>query len=276
MQPRALVVDDSQDNADTLGRLMSMCGAEVRVAYDGRTGLQIATTFLPHVALLDLAMPSLDGLSLGRQFRENESLRKTHLVAVSGYADGEHQAQATQAGFDRYLVKPFSVEQVQAILADVRAVVAQSQELLSRARQLQESAERSLATLDGALEQSREAIARSVELRHRRISRGATFFAALDQAGTIKVISKAWRACYKEPWLGVGFSEGTNYLLAAQMSNDPVGRQIAAAIEEVLAGRQSDLKLELEFNGRPFTFQAVADKSGAFIVFKDRAPRQGR
>jgi DNA-binding response OmpR family regulator len=273
IQPRALIVDDCHDKADTLGRLMTICGADVRVAYDGHAALQIATTFLPHLAMLDLVMPDFDGLSLGRKFREVESLRDMQLVAVSGYADGDHQKLAHEAGFDQYIIKPFSLDQVQAILTGVRQRVSESQKIRKRSQQLQDSTQRNLAGLDELVEQSLDVRARSAEVLNRRVSHGATYFASLDSAGVIKVVSRAWRATYKNPWVGVGFGVGSNYLMACQTNGHPTGRQIATAIQEVLTGRQADVKIDLAFDGRSFTFQAVADRGGAFIVFKDRTPR---
>jgi CheY-like chemotaxis protein len=267
IKPRTLVVDDSRDNADTLAEVIRLCGAEVRVAYNGADGLQIAGTFLPHLALLDLAMPKLDGYMLVRQFRETESLRATRLIAVSGFADPNHQRLAIEAGFDDFLIKPCSMEQIETILAEVRERIATTRILCNDSQRLRDCTQKSRAEFNRVVEQSRSAMARSAELRNRPFSRGATYFATLDSQGVILIVNKTWGETHDSPWFGSGFGIGTNYLGACQAS--VAGEPIAQAIRAVLFGGQAEAQIELDCDGRLFLFQAVANDDGLFIIFKD-------
>ena len=64
---RILVVDDNVDAADSMAMLLRLAGQEVRVAYDGPTALLIAQVFRPHVVLLDIGMPGMDGYDVARR-----------------------------------------------------------------------------------------------------------------------------------------------------------------------------------------------------------------
>lgn len=117
---RVLVVDDDRDNADTLSVLVFRLGCEVAASYDGHSAQEVARTFQPHLALLDLGMPDFSGLKLAQAFRELDSLRTTRLVAVSGFGDDAHRARAREAGFEDFILKPYDLAQLQAVLADAR------------------------------------------------------------------------------------------------------------------------------------------------------------
>jgi CheY-like chemotaxis protein len=58
---RVLVVDDNEDGADSFAQLVKCWGADVWVAYDAASALPVARALRPHVVLLDLAMPRMDG-----------------------------------------------------------------------------------------------------------------------------------------------------------------------------------------------------------------------
>lgn len=114
--PTILIADDSHDSANTLGSLLDAHGYKTHVAYDGVTALEAATTHLPDVILLDLAMPNLDGVHVARFFREDEQLKDKVLIAVTGYADDMHRTQCEAAGFDYVFPKPAAWEDLKATI----------------------------------------------------------------------------------------------------------------------------------------------------------------
>src|SRR5271165_1686906 len=67
---RLLVIDDDRDVADSLGMLMESFGAEVRVAYDGASGVEAAHEFAPEIICIDVHMPGIDGYETARRMRE--------------------------------------------------------------------------------------------------------------------------------------------------------------------------------------------------------------
>lgn len=106
---RILIVDDDADAAITLAALLKHCGHESAVALGGEAALQQAPLFRPEAMFIDLAMPKVDGLRVARQLRQTPDFAETPLIAVSGYVDAEHRAQATAAGFTDFLAKPFTL-----------------------------------------------------------------------------------------------------------------------------------------------------------------------
>src|SRR5581483_2548362 len=110
---RVLIVEDNLDSADCLALLLRHFGADVQIVCEGGAATNTAMAFRPDLLLIDLGLPTVDGLAVGKQVREIPQLSKTLMVAVTGYGDSSHRADATVAGFDQYLVKPVKSEQLQ-------------------------------------------------------------------------------------------------------------------------------------------------------------------
>jgi CheY-like chemotaxis protein len=111
-----LVVDDDRDTADSLGMLVRLWGHEVIVAHDGEQALQLAAARPVDVALLDLAMPGLDGLQVARRLAERPNPGPLVLIALTGYAGPRCREHAYEAGFLLYLVKPAETAELQRLL----------------------------------------------------------------------------------------------------------------------------------------------------------------
>lgn len=117
---RVLVVDDNHDAADSLGILLSIQGAEVRVEYDGDSALKSAVEWQPTVVLLDLGMPGMDGWEVARRLRDAAGLEGTKLVALTGWGQETDRERTRQAGFDHHLIKPVDLSALQTLLASTR------------------------------------------------------------------------------------------------------------------------------------------------------------
>ena len=113
---RALVVDDNHDAADSLGALLRMMGADVRVAHDGERALEIYDAFRPAVVFLDLGMPGMDGFETAQQLRSRPDSRDVLLVALTGWGQERDRRRTESAGFDRHLAKPADLETLQDVL----------------------------------------------------------------------------------------------------------------------------------------------------------------
>jgi CheY-like chemotaxis protein len=116
---RILVVDDNRDAAASLGALLQMLGAEVRVVHDGPSALEAFDTFRPHVTLLDLGMPGMDGYEVARQIRAHPGSGDTALIALTGWGLERDRRRTAEAGFDFHLTKPVDIDTVTATLASV-------------------------------------------------------------------------------------------------------------------------------------------------------------
>jgi DNA-binding response OmpR family regulator len=113
---RVLVVDDNRDAADTLALLLRLWGHEVRVAYDGASGLAAALEFRPDAAVLDVAMPGLDGGQVAERLRGTPGLENMLLVAATGTDPRDPRVAGRHGFFDHYLRKPYNLDQLEALL----------------------------------------------------------------------------------------------------------------------------------------------------------------
>jgi two-component system CheB/CheR fusion protein len=93
---RVLVVDDSQESADTLALLLRVSGHEVRVALDGRSALDAAATFVPEVVLLDIGLPDLSGYEVATEMRQLPGMAKARLIALTGYGQERDRNRSRQ------------------------------------------------------------------------------------------------------------------------------------------------------------------------------------
>ena len=114
---RILVVEDDEDIAQALQRSLRMEGYEVRTAGDGAEGLEQAGVFAPDLVILDLGLPTVDGLDVARSLRERDDLPILILTARDAL---ESRVEGLDAGADDYLVKPF---ERQELLARLRALL---------------------------------------------------------------------------------------------------------------------------------------------------------
>ncbi|HEV2701551.1 MAG TPA: ATP-binding protein [Steroidobacteraceae bacterium] len=114
---RVLVADDNRDAADTLGLLLELYGHEVRIAHSGNAALEVAHSFRPNVALLDIAMPDLSGYDVARNLRLDASCPHIVLIALTGYGQDGDKERAHEAGFDHHLTKPVDPSKLEALIS---------------------------------------------------------------------------------------------------------------------------------------------------------------
>ncbi len=113
---RILVVDDNVDALESLSRMVSLMGNDVRQARDGWEALEVARAFQPDIVLMDLGMPNLDGYDAARRIRQEEWGRDLALVATTGWGQEEDRRRSAEAGFDRHLVKPVELADLRELL----------------------------------------------------------------------------------------------------------------------------------------------------------------
>jgi PAS domain S-box-containing protein len=116
---RVLVVEDNRDTAKVEELLLRKYGHEVAVAHDGLAAIHVANNFQPHVALIDIGLPSLNGYEVASRLRQ-QGFDQQLLVAVSGYGQSEDRQRSRDAGFDHHLVKPVNQQELLRILGAVR------------------------------------------------------------------------------------------------------------------------------------------------------------
>jgi DNA-binding response OmpR family regulator len=107
---RVLVVDDNVDAADSLSLFLKVAGYQTRVAYDGRTAVEMAEILKPAVVLLDLGLPYLNGHEVARRLRALPWGRSARLIALTGWGQKDDVLRSRQSGFDEHLTKPVDPE----------------------------------------------------------------------------------------------------------------------------------------------------------------------
>jgi CheY-like chemotaxis protein len=116
---RVLVVDDNRDTAVSLAMILDMLGNDTRTAHEGAEAVDVAETFRPHVILLDIGMPKMNGYEVARRVREQPWGTQVALVAITGWGQEDIRQRSQEAGFDRHLVKPVEPSSLREVLADL-------------------------------------------------------------------------------------------------------------------------------------------------------------
>ena len=115
--PRVLVVDDERSIVDFIRLGLQYEGFQVQTAPDGQAALRMISEFKPHVVVLDVMMPKLDGLAVAEAIRGNKD---TGVIILSAKDEVADRIKGLEVGADDYLVKPFDFGE---LLARIRAVM---------------------------------------------------------------------------------------------------------------------------------------------------------
>ncbi|MEC1549834.1 response regulator transcription factor [Bacillus rugosus] len=115
---KILLVDDEPAILDFLTMGLENEGFEVQTAADGMTAMNIAKTFQPHVAILDVMMPGMDGLEVSKMMKKTGH---TAVIMLTAKDEVGVRVKALTEGADDYMIKPFSFEELLArIYARIR------------------------------------------------------------------------------------------------------------------------------------------------------------
>ena len=117
-QLRVLVVEDNRDSAESLRRLLALCGYEVSIAETAMEGLEAAKREQPDVILCDIGLPDTDGYCLAEALQKNPSTSRARLIAVTGYSEDEDKERSKKSGFAMHLVKPVNAGTILQVLED--------------------------------------------------------------------------------------------------------------------------------------------------------------
>jgi PAS domain S-box-containing protein len=118
---RILVVDDNEDAARSMARLLKLVGNEVRTAHDGIEAVGTADEFRPEIILMDMGMPRLNGYEATRRIRERPWGRSVRIIAVTGWGQENDKVRSQEAGCDGHLVKPVRLPELDQLLAGLKS-----------------------------------------------------------------------------------------------------------------------------------------------------------
>jgi CheY-like chemotaxis protein len=114
---RVLVVDDWPDTVETMAALVRLWGHDVRIAHDGGEALDVAAAYHPHVVLLDVSLPGMDGYQVAQRLRRDPGREQPFMVSVTGHGQDSDVQRSLEAGFDRHLLKPVDPDTLHDLLA---------------------------------------------------------------------------------------------------------------------------------------------------------------
>ena len=112
-----LVVDDSADNVAVISLDLQQQNYRVVTASNGEDAVTVATQTFPNLILMDINLPTLDGLGATRRIRETEGLREVPIVAITAFGTEGFQRAAYDAGVSGYLTKPLDFDRLHLLIA---------------------------------------------------------------------------------------------------------------------------------------------------------------
>ena len=115
-----MVVEDNADSREMLREVLERAGFKCVSAENGAVALTMLDEVRPDVAILDVGLPGLDGFEVARRVRAHPRHKHLCLIALTGYGQPSDRAIGKEAGFDAHLVKPVRVDQLLALLAEMR------------------------------------------------------------------------------------------------------------------------------------------------------------
>ncbi|MCL1997690.1 MAG: response regulator transcription factor [Turicibacter sp.] len=107
-----LVVDDEKNIVDIISYNLKKEGFEVRQAFDGKSGLELALEADPELVLLDIMMPEMDGFEVCRRIRENNN--NVPIIMLTARVEEVDKIMGLEVGADDYVTKPFGVKELMA------------------------------------------------------------------------------------------------------------------------------------------------------------------
>jgi DNA-binding response OmpR family regulator len=126
---RVLVIDDEPDILLLCRVNLGFAGHEVLEAPDGERGMELAMRDQPDLIVLDVMLPTLDGLSVLRLLRERPETAETPVILLTARAQIDDQARGWEPGCADYVTKPFSPVALSSIVARAGEMTPQDRRL---------------------------------------------------------------------------------------------------------------------------------------------------
>jgi CheY-like chemotaxis protein len=114
-----LVVDDERAFCDVVCEILETIGYVAHHTLNATQALEKLPQIQPDVILTDVMMPAMDGLSFVRHLRQQDQWGSTPVVIISAKATPEDRRLAFESGANEFLAKPFSAQDLEALIADI-------------------------------------------------------------------------------------------------------------------------------------------------------------
>ncbi len=116
LERRVLIVDDNADAAESLSHILNFEGCKTLIAADGATAINLSKQFQPHVILLDIGLPGMDGYEVAGQLRRRPQTAATPIIAVTGWGTEDDRRRSAQIGITHHLLKPVDLDELLEVL----------------------------------------------------------------------------------------------------------------------------------------------------------------
>ncbi|QEY51328.1 response regulator [Legionella longbeachae] len=113
---RILIVDDNPDIIDSLSMLLRCWDVKVQAFNNGTSALTALDEFYPHIVLLDIGIPDIDGCNVAEKIRQNLQYASIKLVALTGWNQETDRVKSKASGFNEHLAKPIDISDLCKLL----------------------------------------------------------------------------------------------------------------------------------------------------------------
>ena len=132
---RILFVDDCPDTISAMQTLCTLLGFDSLGVKNGLAALDVARQYRPHIMIMDISMPHLDGYEAARRIRDQKHAGDVILVAMTGWGGEAYEEKAREAGFDHFWLKPVNFDVMRMLFATVQNQLHETLPATSYARE---------------------------------------------------------------------------------------------------------------------------------------------
>ena len=112
----ALIIDDNRQTADALRQMLDVLGVEARVAYGSSPAISLLQAMTPHLILLDINMPGVDGLEILLFLRREPRLARVPVIVITSDDQPETRERVMKDGATAVLIKPATLDGLEGAL----------------------------------------------------------------------------------------------------------------------------------------------------------------
>jgi CheY-like chemotaxis protein len=116
MQPHILVIEDEEDSGEVMADILEYHGLGSMVATNAEIGLELVASNDFDAAIIDLALPGMDGIAMVRKLRAMAGYETLPCIACTAYHTSKVRQEALAAGFDAYITKPLTQASLMTVL----------------------------------------------------------------------------------------------------------------------------------------------------------------
>jgi len=115
-QPLVLAVEDHDDSLLLISYALESLGCRFICQKDSSATVLVAKEYQPDLIMLDILLPTFNGLEVVRQLKQEPLTKQIPVIAVTALATRENQKAIMGAGFDEYLCKPYMIEELESVI----------------------------------------------------------------------------------------------------------------------------------------------------------------